>query len=193
MPLRYSFSKAPFRCGGDEGQDDEQKEPSRLLLNFHMASCHSSGVCDFKGVIQMKRNGVKFIVRKKNDITAAIIFFLIAWLGAILICLFTKTGGWVTLAIILALQLFCLPYLIYSATWKLEICANSFRTTCFFREKEYAYSQIKRVLLCNEFREGVTLWLFLQDGKMIKVAEDYKNFNRFHRFIQSKRSIECER
>jgi hypothetical protein len=152
-----------------------------------------NGVCDFKGVIQMKRNGVKFIVRKKNDITAAIIFFLIAWLGAILICLFTKTGGWVTLAIILALQLFCLPYLIYSATWKLEICANSFRTTCFFREKEYAYSQIKRVLLRNEFREGVTLWLFLQDGKMIKVAEDYKNFNRFHRFIQSKRSIECER
>ena len=44
----------------------------------------------------------------------------------------------------------------------------------------------------THYQEGIILWLYTQDGKMLSVSSGCKNFERFHRYLQKKRPIEWE-
>lgn len=138
----------------------------------------------------MKNDGAVFTVRKKNDVIAGGVLCLSISMVGIVICLLMQAEIWSKLAVFLAILLLGLLDLLYSISWKLEVRADSIRIKKLFRQKEYSTSQIKRVLLCSEYREGMTIWVFWQDGKMLKIAEDYKNFERFHRYIQKKHAVE---
>ena len=57
---------------------------------------------------------------------------------------------------------------------------------------EYPIAEIRRVVMGTHYQEGISLWLYTQDGKMLSVSSGCKNFERFHRYLQKKRPIEWE-
>ena len=140
----------------------------------------------------MKSSRILFTLqRQKETILFAVLFLSVFLLAAVLSGL--GYGGFGTILLtLLPCFVLALFFFLYYLRWRISVYEHSIVFQTLFRKKEYPIAEIRRVVMGTHYKEGSILWLYTQDGKMRSVSSGCKNFERFHRYLQKKRSIEWE-
>lgn len=140
----------------------------------------------------MQSNRILFTLqRQKETILFAVLFLSVFLLAAVLSGL--GYGGFGTILLtLLPCFVLALFFFLYNLRWRITVYEHSIVFQTLFRKKEYSIAEIRRVVMGDHYKEGEILWLYTRDGKMRSVSSGCKNFERFHRYLQKKRSIEWE-
>ena len=95
---------------------------------------------------------------------------------------------------IMILPFVILPVLwfLYVYHWKITVTDKEFIIYRLFRRrKRYSLAQIKKVVAFSSYAEhGAVIWIKFSDGKWVKISDTMQNYNKLHRFLLKKCTIE---
>ena len=95
---------------------------------------------------------------------------------------------------IMILPFVILPVLwfLYVYHWKITVTDKEFIIYRLFRRrKRYSLAQIKKVVAFSSYAEhGEVIWIKFSDGKWVKISDTMQNYNKLHRFLLKKCTIE---
>ena len=153
-----------------------------------MENKRSNLLCIIKMVSTMREN--KFVVKQK---TALILYTIPLLCNVILvICLSRRSRDWCDICMIVVFFLVILLPWLYFLCWSVKITKKEICITGLFQKTRiYRTNQIKRVMYYTSTAErGAVLWVQFHDGKWLKVAHSYQNFEKFHGYLAKKVPIE---
>lgn len=83
-------------------------------------------------------------------------------------------------------------WFLYVYHWKITVTDKEFVIYRLFRRrKRYSLAQIKKVIAFSSYAEhGAVIWIKFFDGKWVKISDTMQNYNKLHRFLLKKCTIE---